>query len=44
MNDINTHGLVCDFGRHKGIPYTRLPVSYLTWMVNRTHSKSPAWP
>lgn len=25
MNDINTHNLICDFGRHAGVPYTRLP-------------------
>lgn len=34
MNDINTHGMVCDFGKHKGLPYTRLPVSYLKWLAN----------
>ena len=34
MADINTHHLVVGFGRHKHTPYTRLPVSYLTWMVN----------
>lgn len=37
---IDTHGVVCDFGRHKGTPYTRLPVSYLTWMVGSNHSRS----
>ena len=31
---MNTHDLICDFGRHKGERYTRLPVSYLKWMVN----------
>ena len=40
MSEINTHGMVCDFGRHKGTPYTRLPVSYLTWMVNISHSRA----
>ena len=35
---INTHGLVCDFGKHKGTLYTRLPVGYLHWMVNGRHS------
>lgn len=40
MSDINTHGMVCDFGRHKGVPYTRVPVSYLTWMVGNNHSKA----
>lgn len=35
---INTHNLICHFGRHKGVPYTQLPVNYLTWMVNSNHS------
>lgn len=39
VGEINTHGMICDFGRHKGTPYTRLPVSYLTWMVNSNHSR-----
>lgn len=39
MNDINTHNLICDFGRHKGTTYTQLPVSYLKWMVNSNHSR-----
>lgn len=39
-NKINTHNLICDFGKHKGQPYTRLPVSYLKWMINERHSKS----
>lgn len=34
MPAINTHHLVCDFGQHKGQPWTRVPVSYLLWMVN----------
>lgn len=38
--DINTHNLVCDFGRHAGELYTRIPVSYLTWMVNQNTSRS----
>lgn len=39
MSAINTHGMICEFGKHKGTPYTRLPVSYLLWMVNVKHSK-----
>ncbi len=31
---MNTHGLKIDFGKHKGELFTRLPVSYLRWMVN----------
>lgn len=37
--EINTHGMVCDFGKHKGELYTRLPVNYLIWMVNSNHSR-----
>jgi hypothetical protein len=33
--EINTHNLVCDFGRHKGELWTRIPVSYLRWLVNQ---------
>jgi len=39
MEEINTHGMICDFGRHKGVLYTRLPVSYLKWMVRNNHHK-----
>lgn len=35
----DTHGMICDFGKHNGEPYTRLPVSYLKWMVNSGHSR-----
>lgn len=38
--DINTHGMIVDFGKHRGAPWTRLPVSYLTWMVGSRHSKA----
>lgn len=31
---MNTHGLTIDFGKHKGELFTRLPVSYLRWMIN----------
>ena len=31
---INTHGQRIEFGKHKGELFTRLPVSYLKWMVN----------
>ena len=37
---MNTHNLKVDFGKHKGELYTRLPISYLTWMINIGHSKS----
>jgi hypothetical protein len=32
--DINTHGMIVPFGKHKGEPWTRVPVSYLKWLVN----------
>ncbi len=31
---MNTHGITIDFGKHKGELFTRLPVSYLRWMIN----------
>lgn len=31
---MNTHGLKIEFGKHKGELFTRLPVSYLKWMIN----------
>ncbi len=36
---INTHGMIVDFGKHRGVLYTRIPVSYLRWMVNSDHSR-----
>lgn len=37
---IDTHGMVIDFGKHKGTPYTQTPVSYLKWMVGSNHSRA----
>ena len=34
-----TPQLKCDFGRHKGTLWTRVPVSYLKWMLNSGHDK-----
>lgn len=31
---VDTHGVKIQFGRHIGELFTRLPVSYLKWMVN----------
>lgn len=31
---MNTHGLTIEFGKHKGELFTRLPVSYLKFMIN----------
>ena len=36
MESINTHGLVCDFGKHNGELWTRVPVGYLLWMTNQS--------
>jgi len=32
---MNTHGEIIEFGKHKDELFTRVPVSYLTWMVNQ---------
>ena len=32
--EINTHGMQIGFGKHEGELYTRLPISYLRWMLN----------
>lgn len=37
---INTHGLICDFGKHRDVPYTRIPASYLRWMLASGHQQS----
>lgn len=38
MSEINNQ--ICDFGLHKGEPYTRLPASFLIWMVGINHQKA----
>ena len=30
----NTHNLIVDFGKFKGERWTRLPISYLKWLIN----------
>lgn len=42
LTDTNTHGVILDFGKHKGQLLTRVPVSYLKWILNET-SMSPKW-
>ena len=37
---MDTHGMVCDFGKHDGELYTRIPVGYLLWMVQCGHSRA----
>ena len=34
MSTIDTHNLFVDFGKHRGERWTRVPVSYLRWIVN----------
>jgi len=36
MEKINTHNLIVDFGKHKGERWTRVPRSYLSWLINQT--------
>lgn len=31
---IDTHNLTIEFGKHKGERWTRLPIGYLTWLIN----------
>ncbi|WP_404343214.1 hypothetical protein [Pseudoalteromonas mariniglutinosa] len=31
---------ICDFGLHNGEPYSKLPASFLNWMVGNKHEKS----
>jgi len=37
---VSTHGVTIDFGKHKGELFTRLPVSYLKWMINTGTNQS----
>ncbi|MFA5183584.1 MAG: hypothetical protein WC405_19935 [Syntrophales bacterium] len=39
---MNTHGVILTFGRHKGELLTRVPVSYLKWMLNEPQM-APNW-
>jgi hypothetical protein len=34
VNAINPHGVTISFGKHKGELFTRLPRSYIRWMIN----------
>jgi len=36
----DTKRTICDFGLHKGEAYTKLPASFLTWMIAAKHQKS----
>lgn len=37
---LNTHGVTISYGKHKGELITRLPASYLRWMVNENADMS----
>lgn len=39
---MSTHGVTLPFGKHKGELLTRVPVSYLKWMLNNA-SMDPQW-
>jgi L-arabinose isomerase len=36
-----THHLICEFGRHKGERWTRIPLSYLKWLANEGSQHAP---
>jgi hypothetical protein len=40
VTNINPHGQTIEFGKHKGELFTRLPVSYLKWMINEGTKQS----
>lgn len=40
MSDINTHGVTINYGKHNGERFTRLPISYIRWMINE---HAPMW-
>jgi len=42
MSEINTHNLIVDFGKHKGERWTRLPISYLNWLMNEVGGEKGA--
>ena len=31
---IDTHNVIVEFGKHKGERWTRIPLSYLKWILN----------
>jgi hypothetical protein len=40
--EINTHGVIIGFGKHKGTLLTRVPLSYLKWLINEV-GMDPKW-
>lgn len=43
MSKPDTHNITIEFGKHKGERWTRLPISYLKWMLNEMPKTSEAW-
>lgn len=43
MNKPDTHNKTIEFGKHKGERWTRLPISYLKWMMNEMPKDSESW-
>lgn len=41
---IDTHNLTVTFGKHRGERWTRIPVSYLRWLVNNTNTFNTVQP
>ena len=39
----NTHNVLIEFGKHRGERWTRLPLSYLKWILNEMSKDSEAW-
>lgn len=40
--EINTHNLIINFGKHNGKRWTRVPANYLMWLVNEP-TDNPEW-
>lgn len=40
---VNTHNEVIGFGRHKGERWTRVPISYLKWIMNEMEADREAY-
>ena len=40
MAEINTVDLIVDFGRYRGVRWTRVPVYYLIWIANEKDHKA----
>lgn len=43
MNPNDVHGLIVGFGKHKGERWTRVPISYLKWILNEMSETQEAY-